>query len=126
MNLIRLAHTIPATGKTKDYSMFPPDETFKTDVGLSNDPTIDQIGFVGDAIEPEESVKPCCVTTINVHARFNPMMVCSECKHIIKCFKDEPAYDKYLIFCKSRKRQVAIGRVGEYHTIIFKSYDAFR
>ncbi len=106
--------------------MFPPDDTFKAQGGMSKEPTLDGVGFSSETLEPEESVKPCCVTTINVHARFNPMMVCSECKHIIKCFKDEPAYDKYLIFCKSRKRQVAIGRVGEYHTIIFKSYDAFR
>ncbi len=106
--------------------MFPPDDTFKARDGINNDPTIEQVGFANDALETEESVKPCCVTTINLHARFNPMMVCSDCKHIIKCFKDEPAYAKYLIFCKSRKRQVAIGRVGEYHTIIFKSYDAFR
>lgn len=106
--------------------MFPPDDIFKAQGGISIDPAIEQVGFASEALEPEEMVKQCCVTTINVHARFNPMMVCSECKHIIKCFKDEAAYDKYLIFCKSRKRKVAIGRVGEYHTIIFKSYDAFR
>jgi len=106
--------------------MFPPDDTFKIQGGISSDSAVEQLDFTADVMEPEETVKPCCVTTINVHARFNPMMVCSDCKHIIKCFKDEPAYAKYLIFCKSRKRQVAIGRVGEYHTIIFKSYDAFR
>lgn len=79
-----------------------------------------------EAITLEEAVRQCCIDTINVHARFNPMMVCSECKHIIKCFKDEAAYSKYLQFCQSRKRQVSIGRVDDYHTIIFKSYDGYR
>ena len=102
--------------------MFPPDETFTDHDGFNHE----SVGAASEIVEPIEGVRPCCVETINVHARFNPMMVCSECKHIIKCFKDEPAYSKYLIFCKSRKRQVAIGRVNEYHTIIFKSYDAFR
>jgi len=106
--------------------MSPPDDIYKASEPNSNDLTLEGLDFSCDVVEPEESVKACCVTTINVHARFNPMMVCSECKHIIKCFLDKPAYDKYLIFCKSRKRQVAIGRVGDYHTIIFKSYDAFR
>lgn len=73
-----------------------------------------------------DGLRNCCINTINLHARFNPMMVCSECKHIIKCFKDKDAYDKYFIFCRSRKRQIAVGHLNEYYTIVFKSYDTFK
>lgn len=105
--------------------MFPGDDTYAGQDSFSQDPAASGPGQE-EVVAVEEGVRPCCVETITVHARFNPMMVCSECKHIIKCFKDEDAYSKYLIFCKSRKRQVSIGRVADYHTIIFKSYDAFR
>lgn len=104
--------------------MFPGDETMTARDNLPQDATSSTPESDEQAIQTE-SVKPCCVVTINVHARFNPMMVCSDCKHIIKCFTDESAYKKYLIFCKSRKRPVATGRVNEYHTVIFKSYDTF-
>ena len=44
---------------------------------------------------------PCCKHTIDQHAAFNAMMVCSECKQIIKCFSDEKAYTNYQRFCAS-------------------------
>ena len=67
----------------------------------------------------------CCVATIRPHVKFNPMMVCADCKNIIKCFKEERAYQNYLTFCKSRKRPVVTGVVDEYHTVAFRSYDTY-
>jgi hypothetical protein len=65
----------------------------------------------------------CCVVTIHQHARHNPMMVCSECKQIIKCFQDERAFANYLTFCKSRRRPVLTGRVESLYTVVFRSYE---
>lgn len=77
--------------------------------------------------EPSVSgaVAPCCVSTIRHHVRYNPMMVCSHCKFIIKCFTDERAYQNYLIFCRSRRRPVVTGVVDGYYTCAFRSYDTF-
>ncbi len=71
------------------------------------------------------SIPVCCVSTISTHVRFNPMMVCADCKNIIKCFDDERAYQNYLKFCQSRRRPILMGRVENYWTIAFRSYDSF-
>lgn len=70
-------------------------------------------------------LSPCCESTIRQHVKFNPMMVCAECKNIIKCFSEERAYQNYLTFCKSRKRPVVTGMVEEYYTVAFRSYDTY-
>jgi hypothetical protein len=68
-------------------------------------------------------VPRCCVNTIHLHARHNPMMVCSECKQIIKCFADERSFQNYLTFCRSRRRPVLTGRVEGLFTVVFRSYE---
>ena len=94
-----------------------------------------------DHIEPESSeaansgvVKPgekfselkdCCVKTIDMHANNNPMMVCSECKQIIKCFDEERAFRNYKRFCLSRHRRIVASEYANWWVIIFKSYDTF-
>jgi len=50
------------------------------------------------------------------------MMVCSECKQIIKCFDEEAAFKNYITFCRSRRRPVLKGLVEGRHTVVFKSY----
>lgn len=72
-----------------------------------------------------QDLNACCADTIRQHVKFNPMMVCSECKNIIKCFADERAYQNYLTFCKSRKRPILTGVVEEYYTVAFRSYDTY-
>lgn len=68
-------------------------------------------------------IQPCCMTTIKCHVLHNPMMVCSGCKQIIKCFKDQGAFYNYVTFCKSRRRPIQLGVVEEYFTCAFRSYD---
>lgn len=68
-------------------------------------------------------VPDCCVRTIRQHAKFNPMMVCGECKQIIKCFTDQRAFENYLTFCKSRRRQILRGTVETLYTVVFRSYE---
>ncbi|MCX6109397.1 MAG: hypothetical protein NTZ90_07320 [Proteobacteria bacterium] len=70
-------------------------------------------------------IPSCCIATIFEHVRFNPMMVCSSCKNIIKCFTEERAFQNYLTFCRSRRRTVLTGQVQHYWTIAFRSYDTF-
>ncbi len=72
-----------------------------------------------------QDLNACCADTIRQHVKFNPMMVCAECKNIIKCFADERAYQNYLTFCRSRKRPVTTGVVEEYYTVAFRSYDTY-
>jgi hypothetical protein len=74
---------------------------------------------------PPREIAACCIATIHEHVSCNPMMVCPECKNIIKCFKDERAYDNYLKFCRSRRRPIVTAQVGEYWTVAFRSYDTY-
>ena len=71
------------------------------------------------------SVPACCIATIGQHVEHNPMMVCAECKNIIKCFTDERAYVNYRKFCDSRRRPIVTGRVGIYFTVAFRNYDTY-
>jgi hypothetical protein len=80
-------------------------------------------GQDGDSVSG--SLPACCVSTIRHHVKHNPMMVCSQCKFIIKCFSDERAYQNYIVFCRSRRRPVVIGIVDGYFTCAFRSYDTF-
>jgi hypothetical protein len=72
-----------------------------------------------------DNIPACCVATIRKHVRHNPMMVCAECKNIIKCFDEERAYQNYVKFCQSRRRPILIGRIDEYMTVAFRSYDTY-
>ncbi|NRA67845.1 MAG: hypothetical protein HRU19_25415 [Pseudobacteriovorax sp.] len=68
---------------------------------------------------------PCCKHTIDQHAAFNAMMVCSECKQIIKCFSDEKAYTNYQRFCASRHRKILATVYEGTHVVVFSSYDTY-
>ena len=65
----------------------------------------------------------CCNKTIARHAAFNPMILCSGCQHIIKCFTSEKLYQQYLKFCKSRGRKVLAGFHSPYYVVIYRSFD---
>ncbi len=69
------------------------------------------------------SILPCCAETISLHAVNNPMMVCSECKQLIKCFKEESAFRNYAKFCRSRGRKIVTDFYENYHVIIFRAYN---
>ena len=88
-------------------------------------------------VESQNSIKPvisrtnpgfreCCVKTVKENAKYNPMMVCPECKYLIKCFSDDAAYRNYLKFCHSRGRHVESGWLEPYQVAIFKAFDQYR
>ena len=81
-------------------------------------PKVEALGQTGE-------IAACCVETIRQHVRYNPMMVCADCKNIIKCFSEERAFQNYLTFCRSRRRTVLTGVVGEHYTVAFRSYDTY-
>jgi|GEM_PF-1348755 hypothetical protein len=67
----------------------------------------------------------CCKRTIQMHAKNNPMMVCGECKKIIKVFDNEKAYRNYQRFCMSRHRRFLATHFMGRHVITFKNYDSY-
>lgn len=67
----------------------------------------------------------CCKRTIGMHAKNNPMMVCGECKKIIKVFDNDKAYRNYQRFCASRHRRFLATLFGDQHVVIFKNYDSY-
>lgn len=80
------------------------------------------------ALSDEEKrleVRECCKKTIDMHADNNPMMVCSDCKQIIKCFDQEKAFRNYKRFCQSRHRNIIATEYAKWWVIIFKSYETF-
>ena len=70
-------------------------------------------------------LRDCCTQTIEQHADNNPMMVCSDCKQIIKCFDQERAFRNYKRFCLSRHRRILATQHTKWWVIVFKSYDTF-
>ena len=76
-------------------------------------------------IDEEESFLECCQKTIDMHAANNPMMVCSDCKQIIKCFSDERAYKNYQRFCASRHRRILATSYNSSYVVVFRSYDTY-
>jgi hypothetical protein len=97
----------------------PPTPDF---AGPPNQPDFDALK---DSPPLPDAIPACCTVTIRQHVQYNPMMVCSACKNIIKCFVDERAYENYLKFCRSRRRPVLTGHVDHYMTIAFRSYDTY-
>ncbi len=67
----------------------------------------------------------CCKRTIHLHAKNNPMMVCAECKKIIKVFDNEKAYLNYQRFCASRHRRFLATSFQGARIITFKNYDGY-
>ena len=70
-------------------------------------------------------IQNCCKLTIDMHAANNPMMVCPQCKQIIKCFDDIKTYNNYRRFCVSRHRKILTDNYQGWMVVVFKSYDAF-
>lgn len=73
----------------------------------------------------ELNLQECCVHTVTLHAAHNPMMMCPECKQIIKCFRDEKTFRNYVKFCKSRHRKITIARHEDMHIVLYRTYSKF-
>ena len=70
-------------------------------------------------------VLDCCIRTINEHAINNPMMVCENCKQIVKVFSSESSFRNYSRFCNGRGRIFRQGDVLDYKVVTFHIYDTF-
>ncbi len=88
--------------------------------------TLTQVSSQSSGV-PEQGDKllACCMNTIAVHSAHNPMMVCPECKQIVKCFDNERAFSNYVKFCESRHRKVFTARHEKFFVVVFRSYDTF-
>ena len=78
-----------------------------------------------DRLEDNPELLECCRRTIVMHAKNNPMMVCGECKKIIKVFDNDKAYRNYQRFCQSRHRRFLATQFSGQRVIIFKNYDTY-
>ena len=76
-------------------------------------------------MEESPELLDCCRRTITMHAKNNPMMVCGECKKIIKVFDNDKAYRNYQRFCQSRHRRFLATHFSGQKVIIFKNYDSY-
>lgn len=74
-------------------------------------------------LRKDSPLEPCCRETIDRHAAFNPMIVCGECKQILKCFDKIQAFNNYQTFCLSRRREITTSQYKGYFIIGFRSYD---
>ena len=78
-----------------------------------------------ETLEEGPELLECCRRTIVMHAKNNPMMVCGECKKIIKVFDNEKAYRNYQRFCQSRHRRFLATNFSGQRVIVFKNYDSY-
>ena len=75
--------------------------------------------------EAKDLLPTCCKETIDMHAAYNSMMVCSQCKQIIKCFDAKKAFINYRRFCASRHRRILATEYSDRYIVTFSSYDTF-
>ena len=68
------------------------------------------------------TVPACCRQTIRRHVMHNPMMVCSECKIMIKCFSDEKSYNNYVTFCRGRGRRIKSAIDVGFYFVMYNTY----
>lgn len=64
----------------------------------------------------------CCQETIQNHASRNPMLLCHDCRRLIKCFLDQASFKNYVTFCRSRGRTLELGALDPYWIVIFQNY----
>lgn len=92
---------------------------------LSSSETQKAPASASEGFEESPELLDCCRRTIQMHAKNNPMMVCSDCKKIIKVFDNEKAYKNYQRFCQSRHRRFLATQYAGRHVITFKDYDSY-
>ena len=64
----------------------------------------------------------CCRQTVRSHVAHNPMMVCPDCKMMIKCFADERSFNNYVTFCKSRGRRIKSVVDSGFYFVMYKNF----
>jgi hypothetical protein len=68
------------------------------------------------------AIPSCCRQTIRRHVSHNPMMVCPECKIMIKCFSNEKAYNNYVTFCRGRGRRIKSAIDVGFYFVMYNTY----
>jgi hypothetical protein len=74
--------------------------------------------------EDFKELSPCCLKTVQTFVANNPMISCHTCKTMIKSFKDEREFRKFLRFCYIQKRKVSISKFNEYWIVFFRPYQS--
>jgi hypothetical protein len=67
----------------------------------------------------------CCKRTIDLLSKNNPMMVCQECKHMIKVFSSDIPFKNYVRFCNSRHRSIFTCSYKELKVVIYQAFNSF-
>ena len=68
------------------------------------------------------NLQDCCRTTVRSHVAHNPMMVCPDCKIMIKCFADEKSFNNYVTFCRSRGRRIKTASDVGFFFVMYNTY----
>ena len=72
-------------------------------------------------MKKEDHLPDCCLATIEEHIAHNDMMACPKCKRIIKVFDSELAFQKFLLFCEAKKRDICTGKFNSYFVVSYIS-----
>ncbi|MDD9950003.1 MAG: hypothetical protein OXT67_00410 [Zetaproteobacteria bacterium] len=80
----------------------------------------------GELQQPAGQLRDCCKETVRLYAAHNPMILCQECNHLIKCFTDQEHFENYLCFCSSRNREVLVSAYEDYKVVVFRNIENFR
>jgi hypothetical protein len=68
----------------------------------------------------------CCINSLKKHVDKNTMISCPDCRFIIKCFSGEDQYKNYVMFCKSRQRQIETTKYQDYFIVCYRAYEPFK
>ncbi len=67
----------------------------------------------------DDPIADCCAETIDKEISLNSMVMCPNCKRIIKGFLSRNAFSHYVTFCESRKRQITTHKYASRYIVTF-------
>lgn len=73
------------------------------------------------ALQYTAELSPCCVQTIEKEIALNSMMMCADCRRMIKGFLSERSFSHFVAFCKSRKRQISCHKLENRFIVTYAS-----
>jgi hypothetical protein len=69
-----------------------------------------------------QGLAKCCRHTVRSHVVHNPMMLCPDCKLMIKCFADEKSFSNYVTFCRTKGRRIKTEIDHGFYFVMYNSY----
>ena len=92
---------------------------------LKNDASLAAAAAQAESLFTKDGISPCCHKTMDLLAKNNPMMVCQDCKQMIKVFRSEPPFTNFVRFCHSRHRTIIAGKYRDLWVVTYQAFNSY-